>query len=289
MNTKIKFLLYLLLFALGFLGVQDFCRKQTRGFTLAKARSSCQSQENLELSKKELQSIQTILDQPFSFLTRGLQCYVFVSQDEKYVLKLLKWKELELPFWAKCLPTAWTSAMRAQKQRKKEHDFTSYQIAFNELKEETGLVYLHLHKTKGLNADLCLYDPLKIQHRIPADQIEFILQKKADPFLPFFESNKDHEIQLQSFLSNFVEILRKRMEKKISDSDISLEYNMGIYEGTPLLFDIGNLTQVDSICLKNESRLVMEWLKSNSPHLASFLEKELEYKASDTILLKENQ
>jgi uncharacterized alpha/beta hydrolase family protein len=215
-------------------------------------------------------------------MTKGLQCYVFVSEDDKYVLKLLKWKEIEPPLWTQYVPDSWVADLKKRKKEKKEHDFTSYQIAADELKEETGLIYLHLQKTEGLDTTLCLYDPLQIRHIVPADGIEFILQKKAEGFLSYFEKHQNDEEKMAPFFSSFVHVIQKRIDKNISDSDISLEYNTGICEDKPVLFDIGNLSRLKENnthsheTLQKELQIVLSWLQKNSPHLVSVLEKNLE-------------
>ena len=282
MKKLLKATITLFLFSLGFLGVQDLCRKQTKGFALSKARSSYDLKGDLALSSQELEQVRSILSQPFRFMTKGLQCYVFVSQDDKYVLKLLKWKEIEPPLWTQYVPDPWVEDLKKRKKEKKEHDFTSYRIAFDELKEETGLIYLHMQKTEGLNIPLCLYDPIRIRHLIPADGIEFILQKKAEPFLSYFAKHESDEEIMAPFFSSFVHVIQKRIERHISDSDISLEYNTGICEGKPVLFDIGNLSYLKKSSnpsyetLQKELQIVHSWLEKNSPSLASFLEKKMQ-------------
>lgn len=281
----------LILFSLLVLGIQDLCRKQTKGFALLKAKSSYGSKGPIGLSPEELVPIQSILSQPFHFLTKGLQCYVFVSEDEKYVLKLLKWKELEPPLWVRCLPNSWLTQLKREKKEKKEFDFTSYQIAWDELKEETGLIYLHLQQTEGLDTTLCLYDPIKVRHQVPSDTIEFILQTKAAPFLPYFEQNQNNEEKMVSFFSSFVKILQNRIQKGIGDSDVSLEYNMGVSEdGTPFLFDIGNLSRIEEkkdqpyASLKKESKLALIWLSQNNPKVALFLEKQIQEVSGEIVV-----
>ncbi len=277
----------LLLLCLGFLGLQDLCRKQTKGFALAKARSSYDLKGHLGLSEQEIAPVRSILSKPFRFMTKGLQCYVFVSEDNKYVLKLLKWKEIEPPLWTRYVPDSWVADLKKRKKEKKEHDFTSYQIARDELKEETGLIYLHLQKTEGLDTTLCLYDPLRIRHLVPADDIEFILQKKAESFLSYFTKHKNDEEKMASFFSSFVHVIQKRIEKHISDSDISLEYNTGICENKPVLFDIGNLSHLKENTtssydtLQKELQIVHSWLQKNSPSLVSCLEKNIEEASLD--------
>ena len=77
------------------MGLQDFCHKKTQGFTLAKARSAQNHTKKQSLDADKVTSLRPLLSQPFYFLKKGLQCYVFISEDSNYVLKLFRWKELE--------------------------------------------------------------------------------------------------------------------------------------------------------------------------------------------------
>lgn len=276
-----KKILYLLLITLSFVGLQDFCHKKTQGFTLAKARSAQKHTKKQSLDADKVTSLRPLLSQPFYFLKKGLQCYVFISEDSNYVLKLFRWKELEPSRFSKLLPSSWTQSSTLQKQKKKELDFTSYQIAWDALQEETGLIFLHLEKTQGLDVSLCLYDPILVRHIVPADDIEFLLQKKVEPFLPFFEENKKCPETLFAFFTQLAQLLQSRVQKKISDSDISLQYNMGIHKGSPVLFDIGNLTKIEKDDhsfqenLEYQARLILEWLAEHSPELQTFFRQKL--------------
>ena len=282
MHRFFSFLLSLFLIALGFAIVGDFCHQKTHGFTLQKIVSSKKEiSEKSPLSSQELHSIQKALNQPFRFLSKGHQCYAFISQDEKYILKFLRWNKIEPPFWTEYLPPNWTHKFYQDRKEKKSLDFASYEIAFNELKEETGVLYLHLEKTKFLNTSLCLYDAIKVRYFLPSDDVEFILQKKVDLFPSYLEKNKKNTEELYSFFSKLTSLLSLRYQKGIHDSDISLEYNMGVIDGNPILFDIGNLKkEKESLSkqdfLQKESKLVQAFLKRKYPEFNLYFEKELE-------------
>ena len=137
-------------------------------------------------------------------------------------------------------------------------------------------------RTSGLDTTLKLYDPLNSPHYVSADQIEFILQKKVELFPEYFECNKQNDEALHIFFTEFVQVLKHRMESKIRDSDISLQYNMGVLDGKPAFFDIGNLTEAETKTdLFEESRLVLAWLHTYSPKWAFFLEKQLQEVLAD--------
>ena len=63
--------LYLLLFSLSCLGIQDFCHKKTQGFSLGKARSAYAPTSKKNLSFQETSFLYPLLEQPFYFQKKG--------------------------------------------------------------------------------------------------------------------------------------------------------------------------------------------------------------------------
>jgi len=98
-------------------------------------------------------NIASILSQHFSYLAEGAQVFVYASQDGQYVLKILKtpeqtvaqWQEWKKDLgsqpWAPVPGDAFESSKILYKR-----SFESYSLA-NELRNETGLILLHLKKT----------------------------------------------------------------------------------------------------------------------------------------------
>ncbi len=280
MRKKLKFITYTSLTILGFAILGDFCQKQTKGFRLQNVIPS--SKEPCPdwiqpLSSQEKKQIELILSQPFYFLKKGQQCFTFLSADKNYVLKLFRWEKLEPPFWTHLLPSRLSASIKKEREEKKQLDFTSYQIAYQDLKEETGLIYLQLNQDNSFQIPLEIYDNLRIKHTLHTNETGFILQKKAKDFLPYFEEKrKNHEEKdLENFFLSLKDLLQSRSQKGIYDSDISLEHNMGILDGKPLLFDIGNLKK-EGASIQKQSRLMLCFLEKNAPSLAVFLEKALE-------------
>lgn len=263
--------------------IGDLCQKKTKGFCLQKIFSKRKQQAYSKDITENNSEVSSILNQPFYFLKKGQQCFVFISQDEKYVLKFLRWDKLE--------PSYFESTQKCEeKKRKLDYDFTSYRIAEDELKEETGLIYLQLQANSSLEQKIEIYDPLGIRHYVPACSTSFILQKKVDDFYSFFQKKlAENDVnEIESFLSSLAALLKNRALKGISDSDISLEYNMGIVNGKPILFDIGNLTRKSRTLslqesIEQESRLVLSCLETLSPPLAIFLKHEIKRVSNEAL------
>jgi hypothetical protein len=256
----------------------DFCQKQTKGFRLQNCFSSHPHlYPSTPLTSEEKKSIEAILQQPFYFLKKGQQCFAFTSKDEKYVLKLFRWDKLEDSSLTRFLPNS--SDRQNQKRQKQQLDFTSYQIAYKHLKEETGLIFLTLAPQKDFDVTIEVYDNLHIKHNLKANSTCFILQKKVDDFYPYFiqNSSEKEESKLYPFFLSLAEVLEKRSLMGISDSDITLQYNMGILEGKPVLFDIGNLHYQETTALQ-EARLILLELQTKNPSLSSWLTLQMQEK-----------
>ena len=80
----------------------------------------------------QIGKVEGVFDQKFAYLGAGGQCYAFVSDDKQYVLKFFK----QHKFRKKNTPASEGIARR-------EKAFTSYKIAYDKLREETGLLFLH--------------------------------------------------------------------------------------------------------------------------------------------------
>lgn len=283
MNKLKKTLLYLLLVPTGLAILGDFCQKQTKGFRLYNIFTFEQT-PSPSITDPNSAEAKTILQQPFFFLKKGQQCFVFISKDKKYVLKFLRADKIAPPYWTSLLPASRTKHLRDRLQKKRESDFASYQIAYQELKQETGLVYLQLGNSPSLQQELTIYDNIGVIYHLPLNNVAFLLQKTTEDFYPHFIQALENrqEESLYPFLTSLASVLQERVQKGISDSDITLEYNMGMTDGTPVLFDVGNLQiKGDKISIDQEASLLLASLHKKSPKLALFFEEKLHNKARE--------
>lgn len=249
MKIYLKRFFYIALAALCCIGLQKFCRSKTDGFALYKIQSHLPFNPEFETrtaSEEELKTASLILDQPFYYLGKGAQCYAFVSGDGNYVLKFFRLYHLRPPEWFTSMPLpSFLQDYRQEKINRKfgelSRDFISYKIAFNELKDDTGLLYVHLNKTDLFHKKVTLYDKIRMKHSIDIDSMEFLLQKKADLFYPamqkMIEEGKKEEAK--AALQKLVSFLAKRASLGIYDKDPDINTNFGIAKGSPLQIDVG--------------------------------------------------
>jgi hypothetical protein len=221
-----KFILLILALFL----VERFCRLQTEGFSVAKIMSGHPFDARWEAQESPL--TKELLAQPFYFLGSGVQYYAFVSEDQKTVLKIVKPYHFCPNFILEKLPFP-----KARQERKKrlEAIFQSAKIAFEELKEETALLALHLNRTEGRYPKVKLYDKLNICHEVDLDQYAFALQKKAKPYAS--------QTDLRQLAIQTIELIRRRCTKGIACSDPALHKNFGFADGHLIEIDIGSFTR----------------------------------------------
>ncbi|MCI0382113.1 MAG: hypothetical protein L0207_03560 [Chlamydiae bacterium] len=254
--------------------IEWFCHKQTDGFSLDKIRSHFELtsiDDESNLWKKEV-------DQPFYYLAKGAQCYVFVSKDQKFILKFFKQYRYRLPLYCKLFSKEKIVRLVQKKEMTREGDFSSYRLAYEKLKEETGLLYLHLTPTAGLKK-CTIFDKIGVRHEIDLNDFQFILQKKAilakDKIKELTEKNEIEKAK--QCLTDLAGLLLKRMKKGIADSDPNLIKNFGFVESTPMQIDIGRFSQHSDVSsgIKKKVGEFQYWLNELSPILGNHFQKEM--------------
>ncbi|HSX11975.1 MAG TPA: hypothetical protein VLF61_00600 [Rhabdochlamydiaceae bacterium] len=272
-----KILFTLLLFLSFFFLTQ----RRTDGFALYKIGFSQAFNPawdtDMTLSEEELKEI---FNQPFDYLAKGAQTYAFVSRDGRYVIKFFRYlNKYATPL--EFLPLESVRKTAAKRKGKLQKDFSSYKIAFEQMKEETGLLYLHLNPTRHLKRSITLYDKMKPQYKLSLDEFGFILQKRAAPFYPtltnWIEENKTEEAK--QALTALVHLIAKRCVLGIFDKDPDLATNFGFLEETPIQFDIGRFkvdeAQKNLQALPKILKPLEIWLSQKAPELATYLNHEI--------------
>ena len=189
----------------------------TWGFTIARLRTS------LPLGPSDGVDPYLYLEQKFYLKAQGGQSYVFVSSDGKTILKFFK-----------DMPRPWIpfANYQTKKLSKLKRTLTGYQLAFERLRKESGLLYLHLRPTSTFLPAI-LIDRLNIEHSIDLSSTYFILQKRAAPLA-------DLSADTLSQISN---LLQKRASQHISDHDPRLQSNLGWCDGQLVFIDPGRFVE----------------------------------------------
>ncbi|NGX37329.1 MAG: hypothetical protein K1000chlam2_00483 [Chlamydiae bacterium] len=289
----IKRISQLLLLALAIHYIPKFCRSKTAGFTIPNIQSHLAYNSDWEVANPPLPEI---FNQSFSYFSAGGQCYVFLSEDGNYVLKFFKHHQRRLPFLVEYLPLPAKWAAKREKQRarrlkKLQRDYRSYKLAIEQLEEETGLLYVHLNQTTDLKKSARIIDKLNITHRVPLDQVGFIVQKRASLALPHLsELIEAHDIPLaKSAIESVCNLILTRCEKGIYDEDAKIHRNFGFIDNRAILIDVGRLRpdprrtdpKIQQADLFKITKRLDDYLSSMSPELSEHLHTYLQERIHD--------
>ena len=274
----------------------------TDAFFLAKVQSTLpfNPEYNLEpLPEKDQEEVTCALTQNYTYLGHGGQCFAFVSEDNRYVLKLLNHSKRRhsfyssWPFLPGCLQKR-ISKKTQRKKQKQERDFTSYLMAIRDLQEQTGIIFVHLNKTTSLHKTITITDKKGNYFTINLDHYEFLLQKKADNIhdkIQFFMDNSQ-QAKAQSLIDSLITSLIARSIKSIIDDDAVLYKNFGCIDDKCLFIDVGRFRKDPRIAdptiyIEDIYRITTpftRWLKQNYPELDRYLDgriQELRKKSTD--------
>jgi hypothetical protein len=284
-----KYLIWFFLIP-SFYWIEKFCNKQTDGFRLLNIQSTFQFNPNWETDPPS-EDLPSLLNQRFTYLNSGGQCYAFISEDEKIIIKFFKYHRRRLPWVLSHLPLPPKYAALRKKQKikrtsKLQRDFNSYKLSYNNLREESGLLCVHLNKTKNWKIPLTIIDKLGIAHRLDLDQFEFIVQYKADLAMEYFQKllREKKVNEGKEAIDSLLSLIIKRCKKGIYDEDPRLHCNIGFIQGRAILLDVGRL-RTDPTRASREiylqdllsiTRHLHQWLLKESPELANHLEERLD-------------
>lgn len=270
-STLFKFLL----FALLAFPLARFCHHQTKGFAVSKIVHNFSPHEEDQC----LYGTPLALEQPFHFLSRGAQSFVFISEDGQYILKLLNNKDPSRLSLLSYFPG--TQGAQQRLNEKIRTTFASYRLAFERMADKTALLYLHLQPTSHLPSKLTLIDPLQISHTLDPNGVAFLLQRKVDlvyPQLHAWIASGEKELAQQG-ISSLLQLFLWKERQGILDRDPLIRTNYGFLEGQAVQIDVGPLFLGESAAFAQELQRVMaslkNWLSLEDPSLVSYLDQEL--------------
>ncbi len=233
--------------------LSSFCKEQTGGFTIANISSNLPFHPEWEmppLTPDETGEVHAALGQKYHYLFSGGQAVVFMSEDQQYVIKFFDQSRFKPRFLVRYLPNFCFNAKKLAKRQwkrsnKMQRDFNSYKIAMEELKQETGLMYVHLNQTASVLKPFTLVDQLNIAHEIDLNRFEFVLQKRADLVYPHLESlcARGEKLAAKEALQSLLELFTTRCAKGIEDSIPDLDKNFGFIGTKAVQIDTGRFTK----------------------------------------------
>jgi hypothetical protein len=253
------------------------------GFALSKIDSRNIFTKDFPDQKPLKKKIEKLLNQDFYYLGKGSQCFVFESED-KEILKFFRMNRYRLPKISSYIsaPSFLREGVlekRREKERKLEALFASCQIAYKELKDDAGLLYMHLNPTSHLKKQITLHDKLKRTYTISLDDYSFLLQKRGEQVFPYLarliEEGKEKEAEVA--LKDLVSLLTRRINKGIGDHDAVIHKNAGFCQEKAQFLDVGEFAMETCRDLDEElwqlTKELRGWLQKKDPNLAHYLER----------------
>jgi hypothetical protein len=239
-------------------------------------------------SDEEQKRVEDILQQKFRYLDAGRQCFVFESEDGKYVLKFLNHERFFVSDWIKEIPLPhFLDAIRKERVERRHNRidafFRSFLIGFERLKAEAGLLYLQLNPSQSFFKTVTIVNPIGYEHTVDLSRVEFILQKKAEGLYSSLEQKSEDPKSWQGTLDSYVGLMVARAKKGIVDDDLNYG-NIGVMEGKAILIDTGRLFLDPSLKrperfaaeLKKSSKYLKNKLSKEYPQMASYLDEEIQ-------------
>jgi hypothetical protein len=188
-------------------------------------------------------------DQPFRYLGNGSQSIAFESLDGKIVLKffLVSMIEKQTSFHRLSLIERIPAVQRFVARRKGEHRMkrahkimARYVNAYQDLREETALLGLHLAPTQEVYGQVRLFDREGGEHLVDLDGVAFVIQEKVE--IAGSALSRMSEGERRVALRAVEELLEACARKGYCDArgGFKLEVNYGFLGSRAVLLDFGN-------------------------------------------------
>ena len=220
------------------------------------------------------------LDQAYRYAEQSSDSFNFVSKDGNYVLKLIKRPRKTPLIFFLPPPTSF---------KKKEHIWESYLITGSTLKEETGLLFLHLQRTDQLHKNLTVSDKYGKIYTIDLNDYAFLIQKNTHQIYPtiirWMQEGKSDKAK--ALINNMLQVVRSTEEKSISYKKATMNKTFGCIDEQCLLIDVGQLqnhlpTKPYSEDIDDVTKRFNKWLQKHYPELSTHLENQLRERKNNT-------
>lgn len=195
-----------------------------------------------------------VCQQTLYWLGRGMQAIVFETQDGKYVVKFFQLGRLREPSsrgFVKNLVSKEPEDKRKERVNHREEIFLSSKMCFEELQAETGIVYVHLNRTKDKIKGIKLVDKYGQSHRIRGDDASFVVQKKASLLIPTLTKLMDtgDVAGAKARLDQVFDLLLSMARKHFVDGDDALirNNNLGLTEDRAIYIDTGHIFRAHNL------------------------------------------
>jgi hypothetical protein len=246
-------------------------------------------------SPEEEKHLEKVLKQPYHYLGKGAQSYVFASEDGQYVIKFFKFKHLRPSVIVDNLPSIGFLQTYKEKQAERKHRklygvFKSYKLAYDVDKDESGLIFVQLNTQGNPSRFVTIIDKIGISRTLDLKNYPFILQYKGETLRTVLNDLlKDGQVEKAKMrLGQILDLYAGEYEKGIYDHDHGIMQNTGFIGDKPIHLDVGKLLREENMRDKKYARedaLIVvanmnTWISKNYPQYSdefeSYLTKKLE-------------
>jgi hypothetical protein len=225
--------------------------------------------------------LKNLLKQKFSYVAKGSQSYVFESADQQYVLKFFKFKHLKPSWLVSYLPPIspfayYQQKELARKQRKLYEVFSGYKLAYELLRDESGLFYIHLNPKRSDPAKMVtVVDKMGLEREIDLSQVVYVIQEKGRTLRSVLAQSLDKkDIEgTRKRIAQIFDLYSTEYNRGVYDHDHGVMRNMGFAGDKPLHLDLGKLMREERMKephvrhedLKKVVASIKEWLQIHYP------------------------
>src|SRR5690606_3135000 len=169
---------------------------------------------------------------------------VFLSEDQKYVLKLFRYKTSLFPVLQRI-----KSLFKGTKPRnpfwvKTQKTLNAAYLACTEGKEFTGAFYCHLNLSKEPFPKKILLQVNRRKIELPLSRTRFVLQNRAKNFKETLLKSKNDPQKMREYIDSFVSLIERRVAQNIRNSDPNIAPNFGFLDEKVVEIDFGNYQKV---------------------------------------------
>lgn len=267
-TPKIALLLPLLPLLLGILGLLFFMHKPH--FSVKKISSNRPLETKWQHSEVFSEDIKQILSQPYHYLGSGAQCYAFASDDGKYVIKFFKMKHLLPDTLSRFFPFGKYKNRNQRHEERLRNTLEACRIAYEELREETGLIFAHINPSKSLKQKIVLQDKFGNKNVVELDKTSFLLQHRAELVyerMGRMIRNGDL-IGAKKAFKAIIDLVEKRNQKGFCDDDTGISRNYGFIDEKPIHLDFLRIVRTSDTQEPQRFRQrMLEWIAKHYPEV----------------------
>jgi len=273
---KLSILFLLVVFCLG---VGRTWYWATDGFRL----SRIEGFEEIGKERAFSEEAEVALSQRFFYLARGRQCFAFVSEDGKYVLKFPRLDRYKDRILFCAFPSS-SDQKRQSNLSRKERLFDSFEIACDQLQEDTAILAMYNAPKTGKEVEIV--DRLGRKVRLPLEKTGFILQRKLPLFKDVFqEAFANHDLkEINRILDRLLAVVVRVADRGIVSKDGSFLKNFAFDEKQAYQIDVGSYYRMDhlpsnevfAISIHSNVETLRAWLRHKDPAFLALIDEKLD-------------